>query len=227
MEIELQNKPILGAGIYTLPDVASILKLPYYKVDRWINKFWNDKLGHDFKQKYTWNIGQNKAVNFYTLIELNIFYEFSKTGVASKEILEAHKQLSTEYNTPYPFATKKILDGLRTDGRKVLFEINDSDIHAVGKGKQFYLAFIREYLKNLDFDGGQLAMRYWPIGKEHSIVCDPHHKFGMPVVFGTNIQTQVLFDMYRSKEPVDFISQLYGLTPAQVLDAVEFHKRAA
>lgn len=223
----MQHKPILGTGIYTIPDVASILKLPYFKVNKWINVFWDGKLGKEFQQMYTWNIGLNKAVNFYTLVELNIFYQLSKAGVSSGEILEAHKQLSKDFNSPYPFAMKNVINSLRTDGRKVLIETSQSDIHSLAKGKQFYLTFIRDYLKNLDFDNGDLALRYWPIGKDHSIVCDPHHKFGMPVINGTNIQTQVIYDMYKSNEPIEFISSLFDITSSQVLDVVKFHQDAA
>lgn len=225
--LDMQLKPKLGTGVYTLPDVAAILKLPYYKVNRWINIFWDGKLGKEFQKKYTWNIGLNKAVNFYTLVELNIFYQLSKAGVPSREILEAHKQLSHDNNSPYPFAMKNVINSLRTDGRKVMLETSLYDIHSLVKGKQFYLTFIKDYLKNLDFENGELALRYWPIGKDHSIVCDPHHKFGMPVINGTNIQTQVIYDMIKSNEPIEFISSLYEISTSQVLDVVKFHQDAA
>lgn len=223
----LQTKPILGKGIYTIPDMASILGIPYPKVLRWINTFWNDRFGKEYKHSYSWNVDLTKAVNFHTLIELYTFYELSQAGVNTKEILQAHDLLSKQYNTLYPFATKEILHNIRTDGRKVLFENRDGSIHTIDATRQFKLDFIREFFKNLDFDTGSLAVRLWPIGKEKSIVCDPHHQFGQPVINGTNIQSEVLYRMHLAKEPIKFIAALYEVSPKNVKDAIAFHKKAA
>ncbi len=109
----LQTKPMLGTGIYTIPDIAVILQLPYIKINRWLNKFWNDKLGQKFESKYSWNVDFTKAVNFYTMIEIYTFYQLSNAGVSSKKILNAHEEFSCQLNTPYPFANKLVLDGIQ------------------------------------------------------------------------------------------------------------------
>ena len=223
----LQTKPILGRGIYTIPDMAAILGIPYSKVLRWINNFWNDRFGSKYGYSYSWNVDLTKAVNFPTLIELFTFYELSMAGVKTIEILQAHDILSKEYDTFYPFATKLILDSIRTDGRKILFEQKDGTIHSIDASKQFKLGFIREFFKNLDFDSNSLAIRFWPLGKEKSIVCDPHHQFGQPIIEGTNIQSEALYRMYLAKEPINFIASLYEVSPQSVKHAIEFHDKAA
>ncbi|HPI30059.1 MAG TPA: DUF433 domain-containing protein [Bacteroidales bacterium] len=223
----LQTKPLLGLGIYTIPDMASILGIPYAKVLRWINTFWNDRFGSKYGHSYSWNIDLTKAVNFHTLIELYTFYELSQAGVKTKEILQAHELLSIEYATHYPFANKIILNSIRTDGRKILFEQKDGSIHTIDAAKQFNLGFIREFFKNLDFDTDSLAIRLWPLGKEKSIVCDPHHQFGQPVINGTNIQSEALYRMHLAKEPINFIASLYNISPKNVKHAIEFHEKVA
>jgi len=99
----------------------------------------------------------------------------SNAGVSTRELLKAHEILSVQYNTQYPFATKKILESLRTEGKKVLFEQKDGSIYTVDLTKQFKLNFIREFYINLDFGTDSLAARFWPNGKDKSVVCDPHH----------------------------------------------------
>jgi uncharacterized protein (DUF433 family) len=116
---------------------------------------------------------------------------------------------------------------LRTDGKKVLFEQKDGSIYTVDGTLQFKLSFVKEFFKNLDFASDSLAMRFWPIGKEKKIVCDPHHQFGQPVIDGTNIQSEVLYRMYLAKEPISFIAELYELPVINVKNAIEFHKNAA
>jgi len=227
MTFTLQTKPLLGKGIYTIPDIALILGIPYNKIHRWINSFWNDRFGRKYGYTYTWSVDLTKAVNFQTLIELFTFYQVSQAGVSTKELLKAHEILSSQYNTHYPFANRIVLNGLRTEGKKVLFEQNDGSIYSVDINKQFKLAFIKDFFVNLDFNSESLAIRFWPAGKNKSIVCDPHYQFGQPIISGTNIQSETLFRMYLAKEPIKFIADLYEIPVAKVKQAIEFHKSAA
>jgi uncharacterized protein (DUF433 family) len=218
---------MIGTGIYTMPDIAMILGLPYPKINRWVKSFWNDKFGKKYGAKYTWDVDLTRAVNFFTLIELYTFYQLNQSGVVSKEILKAHDILSDEYQTPYPFANKDVLNGLRSDGKKVIFEQEDGIIYSIDSNKQTYLNFIREFYKNLDFGNDSLAVRIWPLGKEKAVVCDPHHQFGQPVISGTNINVEALYDLYMAGEPEWFIADLYNLDESKVKDAISFCKKAA
>ena len=193
----------------------------------WINSFWNDRLAGKYQKSYTWDVDLTKAVNFHTLIELYTFFLLSRAGVTSKELLNAHEILSDQFETYYPFATKKVLGGLKTDGKKVLFQQPNGSIYTVDVTLQFKLSFIKEFFKNLDFDTDTLASRFWPRGKENGIVCDPHHQFGQPTVTGTNIQSEALYRMYLAKEPIKFIAALYELSPDKIKHAIDFHKSVA
>lgn len=227
MKAQIQTEPMLGSGIYTMPDISLILGIPYRKVSRWISKFWDDRFGSRYGHAYSWSVDLTKAVNFHTLIELYIFYQLAEQGVSTRELLNAHEILSLHYDTPYPFATKSVLEGVRTDGKKVLFQQKDGSIFSVDATKQFNLEFVIEFFKNLDFDSDLLASRYWPIGKNKSVVCDPHHQFGKPVIEGTNIQSEALFRMHLGNEPLSFIAMLYELPEEKVAHAIAFHQNAA
>ena len=222
-----QTKPILGMGIYTIPDIAKILGIKYYVANKWINSFWNDRFGKKYGGSYSWNIDLTKAINFPTLIELYTFYQLHVAGVSTKEILNAHEILSEQFNTPFPFAMKSVLNQIRTDGKKVLFEQKDGSIFSVDVYKQFKIAFIKEFFKNLEFDQNSIANRLWPLGKDKSIVCDPHHQFGQPVIEGTNIQSEAIYRMYLAKEPMSFIASLYEIPVKKVRHAIDFHISAA
>lgn len=50
-----ENKLEIGLGLYTTSEVAQILQLPYYKVHKWINDYWDGELGREFERKYSWN----------------------------------------------------------------------------------------------------------------------------------------------------------------------------
>jgi Protein of unknown function (DUF433). len=93
--------------------------------------------------------------------------------------------------------------------------------------KQLNLDFIKLFFKKLDFDNDLLATRLWPLGKNKAVVCDPQHKFGQPIIEGTNIQTEAVYKMYLANEPIAFIASLYEIPEKKVKDAISFHKNAA
>ena len=85
--IAFENKPEIGKGIYTLRDVATVLKMPYPKVFRWIRTYWDGRLGKKFKQEYSWVREGSRAVNFHTLVELYVMVQFAEKGLKTKDVL--------------------------------------------------------------------------------------------------------------------------------------------
>jgi uncharacterized protein (DUF433 family) len=227
MKTEFQTKPLIGRGIYTIPDMAAILDIRYQKVSRWISTFWNDRFGSQYGHQYSWYVDLTKAVNFHTMIELFIFYQLNNAGVTTREIIKAHQILADQYKTNYPFATKSIVDCIRTDGKRILFEQKDGSIYSVDIAKQFKLNFIKDFFKNLEFGSDSIATRLWPLGKDRSILCDPKFQFGQPIIAGKNILVDVIYEMVLAGDSIDFVADIYDLTRKQVEDALEYAKRAA
>jgi len=211
----------LGQGIYILSDIAKILRLPYSKVSLWVNKYWDEELGGELDKNYSWSIEKTKAVNFYTLIEFYVLYMLLESGVRTRKIINARKELSHFFNTDFPFAQKYILENIRTDGSKIYFELNGNIISLDGT-KQFKLAFIKTFFKNLEFDNELLASRFWPLGKEKNILIDPKRQFGHPVVGNTNIYPETLYNLYKSGESIKFIAFTYEIREVEVQDAIDF-----
>ena len=224
--MNFENKLSIGNGIYTVPDVARILRLPYNKVNTWLNEYWDGKLGKTFKGVYSWKVDSTRAVGFHTLVEFYVMMQFSEAGVKPAQVLFAHSELSKAYNTIFPFAQKQVIDNIHTDGKRIYINV-DGVAMSLDGSKQLNLEFIKLFFKKLDFDNELLAKRLWPLGKDREVVCDPEHKFGQPVINGTNIQTEAVYKMHLAKEPTSFIASLYELPEKKIKDAISFHKSAA
>lgn len=225
--MKFENKAEIGNGIYTLPDLASILNLDYRKIRRLLIEYWDKRLTNDFIDKYSWSIGKHRAVSFHTLVEFYIFYQLKESGVSTQNILKAHKELSLGYNTPFPFAQSHILDGLNCFGKRIVFEIDKDLIIDLDSTKQLNLKFIKEFMSKLEFDNNSLAKRLYPMGKKNSVVVDPKHQFGQPTIKGTNLFPETIYKLYLNKESKKFIASSYDLSLKQVNDAIEFCKLAA
>jgi len=221
--ITFKNHIKLGNGIYTVPDLALILQLPQHKVRRWLVDFYDQRLAEN-KGRYSWGEGRERATNFLTLIEFYVFYMLREQKIGAGKILEAHKHMSKELKTPYPFASYKLL----VNKKHILYGIDeDTWVHADRSNQIVIHKIIEDFFKKVDFSDNDLAKRFWPLGKDHSIVVDPHHQFGQPVIHGTNINAATIFSMYESGEPLPTIGILYDLTEEQVNDAIAFCKRKA
>ena len=227
MATDYENTPGLGTGIYTIPDIAHLLGIPYFKANRWLNEYWDRRLAFNFSNRYSWTDGKAKAVSFHTLIELYTFFQLSEAGVRAPKILEAHQVLADQFSTVFPFATSHILNNMFTDGRNIFLNEHEGAIITLDNSYQLNLDFIKLFFKKLDFDNGELANRLWPLGKGRNIVIDPDYKFGQPIITGTNIFPSTVYNLIKAGEPINFVKSLYDLDDNQVIDALEFQKIAA
>jgi uncharacterized protein (DUF433 family) len=218
----------IGEGIYLIKDVSKILDLEYEKVYRWIVGYWNGNLQEGFN--YTFGDQDNKAINFYSLIEFYTFFKLREKGISSTQIRQLHNKLSEILNTPYPFAIAQdyYVEERRTQKTKkkfVYYKYFDSLIK-LGKKNQFSFNFMDEFLDKIEFDKNNLAVRFYPLSNSRNIVVDPKRQFGQPVIVGTNIKTQTIFSLYKGGETLENISILYNISFDKVEDAVKFQNAA-
>ncbi len=224
MTATIQHKNTLGYGIYTASDIAQLLTLPRGKVNRYLNLYWDERLGQGvFNDTYSWKNNNTKAVNFYVLIELYIFFQLLEKGVPAKSILKAREVIAKETDSQYPFATADIL----RNGKKIVYQLGDSFIDADGTRQTNFEAIIKDFAEKIIFDNNKNALKFYPIGRESRVVVDPKHQFGQPTIEGTNINTETIYSMYKSGETVELIGHLYDLDVKAINDALSFHKKAA
>lgn len=219
------NKQLLGAGIYTIPDISKLLGFPMAKVRYYLKEYWDERLGKKlFNETYSWSAGNNvKAINFHTLIELYVCFHLQELGVSTRKILKSRDTIAKELHLPYPFANAKLL----TDGNKIWYEFKDSIVNTDGSKQTDFIEFIREFANKIEFNSDRIAEKFWPGGKGSSIVVNPHHQFGQPVIEGTNINTEVIFSMFECGEPISAIGILYDITEKEIRDVISFYKKAA
>jgi uncharacterized protein (DUF433 family) len=216
----------VGTGIYTVTEISRILRIPYFKVNRWLNKYWDGELGKIFNTKYSRTTDGSKAVSFHTLIEFYIVFELLNSGVKITEIVKARIELSKITKTLFPFAQKAVLENIKSDGSKIFFNVGKGDILSLDGTKQLNISFVQTFFKNLDFDNELLASKFWPLGKSKNIIVDPSRKFGHPVIEHTNIYPEAVYNLFKAGEPVSFISFIYDIKEKDVYDAIEFCQAA-
>lgn len=218
-------KPKLGKGIYSIPDASAILDMPVSKVRRWVKKYWELEFLKGLDEAYTWGESREKAFHFLTLIEIIAVDSFREIGVSFPKIKLAHSKLSKIMETNYPFAHAELM----TDGRRIFHHYLEESLLEVDEKQQFsFTQLVAPYCQKIDFqDRTQLAERFWPLGKDHEIVVDPHHSFGQPVIKGTNTTVETIYSMLNAGESPEFVASIYDLNLNAVEDVMAFMKRNA
>lgn len=211
-------------GVYTVPDISRILGLPYSKIQYWIKEYWSKEFTSN-SNLYIQGYNKDRTANFYTLIEFYTFSQLRIHGVAKKSIINAHNIIAQQLGVKYPFATSTIL----TDGKRVFFSPNndsDSIIYADKTLQYAITGIIKHFCEKIDFKN-DMAYRFWPQGKKKSVVIDPEHQFGQPVISETNVLAETLFLLNKGGESIKFLTSLYNLPRNKVVDAIEFYKKVA
>lgn len=225
MRVNSKAEPSIGEGIFTIPEASIILGLPNNVIGRWVKKYWEIDFINDAEMTYTWGEQRNKAFNFYTLIEIITVHSLRQIGVSFKKIKIAHDQLTKLLNMAYPFAISKLM----SDGKLIFWDFSDSVLIDLNKSLQLsFKKIIAPFCKRIDFNGeSQLAERYWPLGKDHAVVVDPHHCFGQPIISGTNITINSVIKLLSAGEKKEFIASIYNLKITEIEDAVMYEQRKA
>lgn len=213
------ESPRFGEGIYSPIEVSEILKLPYHKVKYLIKGYWNSA---------TFGPPRNRAINFLGLIEFYFYYflrvEEKWTAQAIKKL---HTRLSSDFNTPYPFASLKIKPHKRensVDKMKAWIDYDGQLLQADGKFQPSFREFIEPFLDQIEYGDDLLAKRFYPLKKTKSIVIDPKKQFGKPIISGKGVRTEVVYRFFLGGESKEGICKLYNLELDQVENAILYHE---
>ena len=222
----------LSAGAYTLPDAARLLGLPLPRLRSWVRgALLEPKENEERVRRYpagpfsTQGDGGDRHFDFLTLIELFTIAQLRKLGVRMGTLRAGRAELAARYRTFHPFA----LRGLLTDGARLLKELGGGALLEIGtRGQTAFAEVIEPFCHRLDFDAtSHLATRFYPVGENKTIVVDPRHSFGRPIIAGTNITTKSIACLRRAGERAEDIAEDYGVKVIQIDAAWDFERRAA
>lgn len=212
----------LGQGIYTAADASRILKIPYPKAKYWFKNYARSRF-NDSDFLYHFEVRDLTVVNFFALIEMYVFYTLKEKGITTSRILSAHNVMKDFLKTPYPFAKQDIY----INNRSLLFGDEKRELITADKRLQtVIIRVLKPFVSKVQFNDDRLAHKYYPLGKEKTIVVNPENQFGQPVIEGTNILPETILNLSKGGESMTSIAKLYGINVKQVKHAIEFANAA-
>ncbi|MBL9199724.1 MAG: hypothetical protein JNL39_04415 [Opitutaceae bacterium] len=222
--------PLIGAGIYTVPEASRLTRVSAARIRRWLK-------GYDFKSRrqrhhsnpvWTGQFGalENKlAVGFKDLMEIRFVRAFLERGVSWRTMREAHVAAKAKLGTDHPFCVHRFA----TDGRAILLQqaraSGDTCLINITNDQSEFERIVTPFLKELEFDHG--ITRWWPLGRERAVVVDPVRNLGQPTANLSGVPTRVLARSVVANGSIESVARWYEVTPEEVRDAVAFEQALA
>lgn len=89
------------------------------------------------------------------------------------------------------------------------------------RGMQAWDEVLDPFLDTLDYEE-ELARRWWPRGKSEPVVVDPDYGFGLPVVAGTGVRTEIIAERKRAGDALEEIAYDFGVGVSEVEAAIRY-----
>lgn len=163
------------------------------------------------------------ALSYMQLIEVAVVSAFRKGGLGLKNIRETREYVAKQFQSEFPFAQYRF----KADGKRLVMDFQQVEGEK-GKGKvlrpdqdgQLAWEAILGRLKEFDYDGDGIVIRWHLTGPKSLIIIDPRIAYGAPIIKGT--PTWVISGRWDAGETVKEIAEDFDLSPEDVREALIF-----
>ena len=226
--------PILGVGVYSVPEASRLTGVSARRIRCWLRGYAYRGRQHDklrfvkplFKPQHGLIRG-NLAPSFLDLIEVRVVDAFISQGVTWPTLRKAAAKAQKMFKTDHPFATQQ----LSTDGRAIFAEVSegtrDKGVIDIARSQRVFRKLIDPFRKGLVFLAGNLAVRWYPLAGDKSVVIDPARSFGQPIVTKEGVSTAALYQAHLAGESDRKIIQWFDVSMGSLRAALAFEGRLA
>ncbi len=165
-----------------------------------------------------------EAVSFLDLMEVAAISKLISKGFRLPIIRKINEVCRFYLHTSRPLVTEKF----KVAGRDIFIDEGFGILVNVRyeAGMQAWEEILRPFLEDVDYEN-EFVRRWWPLGKDHRVVVDPDYGFGLPVIAGTGVRTEIIAERSRAGDSEDEIVYDFGVNPEQIHDALRYEGEAA
>jgi len=216
---------LLETGIYTIPEAAELVRADARSVRKWV--VGSGKTQMPLIDNELGKEGEKIAISFTNLMELRFISRFVEAGVSLKHVRAILEDARKEINHPHPFATNVIF---RTDGKKIMMEIVRKNkirelVDLKSKNYEMIELVLGSLKEDVSFNPKGEAISWRPRPKiAPSVILNPHHSFGRPILKLSRIPTETLDRAVKVEGSTQTVADLYEVPLNQVREAVRFER---
>ncbi len=164
------------------------------------------------------------AVSFADLVEVAAIHGLRGLGFSLVQIRQIVGSCQELFSSDRPLLSHRF----RADGRDAFVQGDDGLLVSVLRGKRrtAWDDVLDPFLATVDYQDGW-AQRWWPQGRSKQVVIDPDFGYGLPVVAGTGVRTEILVERSEVGETLDQMAADFGIPVESVRDALQFERSLA
>jgi uncharacterized protein (DUF433 family) len=215
---------------YTLAEAARYLKLPVATLRSWVaGRPYPKAAGVGRFQPLIHPPSSPPTLSFWNLIEAHVLRSLrTDHAVALQAVRDALSYAERKLGIKRLLLRKE----LRTDAGRVFLVRYGELIELSASGQLAIQQLLNEHLKRVEWDEWQFPVRLYPFlstegsARERPIAIDPKIAFGRPIISRAGISTAAIADRIDANETVAEVAADYGLTAAEIEQAVLFERAA-
>jgi uncharacterized protein (DUF433 family) len=222
----------LERPIYGFSQVDDLLGLKSGTARRWIDGY--ERRGREYAPIVRERRLGDDIVTWGEFVETRVLAAYRDAGVPMVRMRPVVEGLRQRFQVRYPLATiRPYVD----EDLRLVYEVQEEAhledsmrlVVEAGSGQYVLAPDVRRFRRIAVFedvaDEGRIVTRLHPLGEKRQVAIDPGRRFGSPVVRST--PTDVLAELVRAGEPVEWVAEQYALTLDEVLDALEYERQLA
>jgi uncharacterized protein (DUF433 family) len=160
---------------------------------------------------------------------------FRRAGVPLQRIRPALQRIQEELGIEHALASER----LYTDGAEVLYDFAEEsgdtpegrsarELVVVRHGQRLFAEVVDAYLHRLEFaPDGYARLIKLPAYRTAEVIADPDRGFGQPVFAHGGVRVEDVLSMFKAGEPLDVVSEEFGVPLPELEDAVRVALRPA
>jgi uncharacterized protein (DUF433 family) len=156
---------------------------------------------------------------FIDLMEIVVIGGLRRKGFSLPTIRRINEFCQVYLHSTRPLVTEKF----KVDGRDAFMVAGSMHLVNVNAkaGMLAWSEVLDPFLENVDFEN-ELARRWWPCGREEPVVLDPDYGFGLPVIHGTSVRTEIVAERALAGDSAGEIAYDFGLGHHQIDSALRY-----
>ena len=212
--------PSIKRPLYSFAEADRIAKVSPGTSRRWLKgySFWYEGERYEMPP-VTPTMDPKEAVAFVDLMEVATIGQLRKKGFSFKRIRQINAYCRLYLKQPRPLVTQRF----KVAGRDIFLDEDFDILVDVGReaGMLAWREVLEPFLEDVEYEN-ELARRWWPLGRNRMVVVDPDYGFGLPVVEGTGVRTEIIAERHRAGDSTDEIAYDFDVTPKQIKDALQW-----
>ena len=210
---------------YTVAEAARYVRIPPQTLRAWVaGQSYGQYSGRPkFRQLITapeyapLRLSFNNVIEAYTLRALRTKHKVS-IEAARKAMDVAERACRTQRLFLCP--------ELRTGAGELFLEKYGELVNLTKAGQSAMKHILKDHLARIELDELHLPARLYPADTANIIMIDPRVAFGRPIISSRGISTAAIVDRINADESEEDIAKDYGLTPAEVKEALVYEQAA-